>query len=184
MSFKDIISSGKQYLFASITLLGFLFVLLGIGRDSEQNPTGRPNLYFVAIGLVLILPFAIYWIRTNVELKKRRIKELNRTKNLKENGIAVLVNLEDIEIHTNRYKHEIVVGSGKRERFEKIDINHNQMFLEIPYENRTIDYEVHVNMDPTKLKIYFALNKTTNLYINSENPDNMYLDLEFLSQKN
>ncbi len=46
--------------------------------------------------------------------------------------------------------------------------------------NELIKYKLNIDMDPTKLKMHFAVKEKTELYVDSENIDNHYLDLSFL----
>ena len=102
---------------------------------------------------------------------------------LKKTGDKVLVDLDKVEIKSNRWQQEIEKGSGYHTRLEKIDINYNKIELEIPYRDKMINYHLHIDMDLTKLKMYFAIQGQTYLFVDPADFTNNYLDLSFLESK-
>ena len=180
MNIKKILSDFAGWIFTGLTLLGFLLIYVGIGARGKYKVGGETNIYFVALGIILILPFIIYMIKTKFMIKKTSDENADRINNLIGTGDKVTVDLDKLEIQSNSYKQEIEVGSGYNTRNEYVDVNHNVILIDIPYKNESIKYRLNIDMDSTKLKIHFAIKETTELYIDPENPNNNYLDLRFL----
>ena len=180
MNLKKILSDFGSWIFAGLTFIGFVMIYAGIDASGSSQATGQTNFYFIAIGIVLILPFLIYMLKTKMLLNKAEDEENNRINDLIRNGDKVSVHLDNLEIQSNSYRQEIEVGSGYRTRNEYVDVNHNVILINVPYKNDTIKYKVNIDMDPTKLKMHFAIKETTELYVDPQNPNNSYLDLRFL----
>ena len=180
MNIKKIVSDFGSWIFAGLTFLGFIIIYSGIGGRGRYKATEETNLYFVAVGIILILPFLIYMLKTKILLNKVEDEESKRIADLIKTGDKVIVNLDNLEIQSNSYKQEIEVGSGYNTRNEYIDINHNVILIDVPYNNDSIKYKLNIDMDTTKLKMHFAIKKETELYVDSTNPNNNYLDLRFL----
>ena len=182
MNIKKILSDFGSWIFAGLTFLGFIIIYAGIGGRGRHNPTGDTNWYFIGVGVILILPFVIYMIKIKLMVKKSSDRNAERINELIFNGDRVFVNLDDLEIKSNSYRHEIEVrnSGGHGTRNEYIDVNHNVINIRVPYKNELIEYSLDIDMHATKLKMHFAIKKTTVLYVDQENPDNNYLDLRFL----
>ena len=180
MDIKKILSDFAGWIFTGLTLFGFLLIYVGIGARGRYRAGGETNFYFVAVGIVLILPFLIYMLKTKILLNKEEDEESKRIADLIRTGDRVIVNLDNLEIQSNSYKQEIEVGSGYNTRNEYIDVNHNVILIDVPYNNDSIKYKLNIDMDTTKLKMHFAIKKETELYVDSTNPNNNYLDLRFL----
>ena len=173
MNFKKLLSDLGGWLLSGLTILGIIIIYAGI--EAEET-----NMYFVAVGIVLILPLLIFIINVKIRSDKMEDDESKRINDLLQNGDIVTVRLDNLEIKSNSYQQEIEVGSGYRTRNEYIDVNHNVVLIEVPYKNETIKYNLHIDMDSTKLKMHFAVKKETELFVDPENPNNNYLDLQFL----
>ena len=180
MNIKKILSDFASWIFTGLTLLGTLLIYVGIGARGRYKAGGETNIYFVALGILLISPFVIYIIKTKFMLKKASDENVDRINNLIKTGDKITVNLDKLEIQTNSYKQEIEVGSGYNTRNEYVDVNHNVILIDIPYKNESIKYKLNIDMDPTKLKMHFVIKEKTELYVDSENPNNNYLDLRFI----
>ena len=184
MNLKKILSDFGSWIFIGLTFLGFIIIYAGVGGRGRYNPTGDINWYFIGVGIILILPFIIYMIKIKLMVKKSSDENAERINELIYNGDKVIVNLYDIEIKSNSYKQEIEVrnSGGNGTRNEYIDVNHNVIRFTVPYKNELIEYRFDIDMDVTKLKMHFAIKKTTILYVDQENPNNNYLDLRFLEK--
>lgn len=180
MNIKKILSDFGSWIFAGLTFLGFIIIYAGIGGRGRYKATGETNFYFIAVGIVLILPYLIYMLKTTIHFNKAEDEESKRIADLIRTGDKVIVNLDNLEIHSNSYKQEIEVGGGYNTRNEYIDVNHNVILIDVPYNNDSIKYKLNIDMDTTKLKMHFAIKKETELYVDSTNPNNNYLDLRFL----
>jgi hypothetical protein len=180
MNLKKIFSDFASWIFVGLTFLGLIIIYAGIGEISSFNLFENTNWYFVGVGLVLILPCAFYVIRTKLFLNKVTDENIDRIHKLIKTGDKLIIDLDTLEIQTNSYKQEISIGSGYQQRNEYVDVNHNVIILEVPYQNELIKYELNINMELTKLRMHFAVKGETELYVDSQNPNNSYLDLTFL----
>ncbi|OIQ30902.1 MAG: hypothetical protein BM564_01435 [Bacteroidetes bacterium MedPE-SWsnd-G2] len=180
MNLKKILSDFGSWIFIGLTFLGFIIIYAGIGGRGRYNATGETNLYFVAVGIVLIIPFLIYMLKTKILISKAENEESTRISDLIRSGDKVIINLDNLELQSNSYKQEIEVGSGYNTRNEYIDVNHNAIMIDVPYKNDLIKYKLNVDMDTTKLKMHFAIKQETVLYVDPTNPNSNYLDLRFL----
>ncbi len=66
---------------------------------------------------------------------------------------------------------------------EIVQHNLNVIQLRIPYKGKHIEVNYRVDMDPTVLKMKLAIQEVTTLYVNPNNADELYLDMEFLQSK-
>ncbi|WGD35329.1 hypothetical protein [Olleya sp. YS] len=180
MNIKKTLYNFANWIFTGLTFIGFILIYIGIGARGRFRGGGEPNIYFVLIGIVLILPLIIYLIKSKIMIRKAIDKNTNRVNTLIKNGDKLIIDLDTLVIKSNSYKQDIEVGRGYNTRNEYIDINHNVIVLEIPYKNILIKYKLNINMDTTKLKMHFAIKERTELYIDPNNPTNNYLDLRFL----
>lgn len=180
MNIKKILSDFGNWIFTGLTFLGCIIIYAVIGGRGRYNSIGETNFYFIAVGIVLILPFLIYMLKTKILIDKAENEENKRISDLIRSGDKVIVNLDNLEIQSNSYKQEIEVGSGYNTRNEYIDVNHNAILIDVPYKNHSIKYKLNIDMDTTKLKMHFAIKQETELYVDPTNPNNNYLDLRFL----
>lgn len=172
MKIKNILSDVGNWVIAGLTFLGTIILFAGID--------GATNWYFIGVGIIFLLPFIINIIRILLRTKKATDENAERVNELISHGDQITVNLDNLEIRSNSYQHEIEVGSGYRTRNEYIDVNHNVILIEVAYKNDTIKNRLNIDMDTTKLKMHFAIKQTTELYVDPKNPNNHYLDLRFL----
>ncbi|MBW1296356.1 MBL fold metallo-hydrolase [Aquimarina litoralis] len=172
---KEILSNLGYYIIAGIFFLGFITLYAGIGGRNRDG-----NIMFVWIGLLILLPFGIWFLIVKIKERKAENESEIEKQKLIQNGDKVVVNLNDIEIRNNSWNQELIIGEGKHQRIEHRDINYNYIELEIPYRNQKIKYNLHIDMDLTKLKMHFAIKEQTYLYVDSNDISNTYLDLDFL----
>ncbi|WP_010516978.1 hypothetical protein [Croceivirga radicis] len=191
MKFKDIINSVKTYFFLGVIYIGFLALLAGLGYRGRWRPMGELNPYFVAFGIILILPL-LYWL-IKIKLRDRAVKAENekRIKNLKQDGLKIEIDLNKVKINSSSWQEKIitdnsqyaglneVVGRGDR-NFKLVNRTLNQISFKKTFMGRTITYRESIKMDTDNLKIHLVLKKKTILYIDPDDRTNMYLDLEFL----
>ncbi|MFD1015697.1 hypothetical protein, partial [Winogradskyella rapida] len=112
MNVKKILFDFGSFIFVGLTFLGFIIIYAGIGGRGRYNPTSDTNWYFVGTGIILILPFVIYMIKTKLMLKKSSDENIERINDLIRTGDKVIIDLDKLEIQSNSYKQEIEVGSG------------------------------------------------------------------------
>jgi Mn2+/Fe2+ NRAMP family transporter len=159
------------YILASIFFLGF--IILYVGLDG--------NLLFVGIGILILLPFVIWFLILNLKEKKLNTEEKAEIQKLKKYGEKIIVNLENVKINSNSWKQEVRKTSRYEDEVSHVDINLNSIEIKIPYRSEFINYSIHINMETTKLKMHFAIKRETILYVDLKDKNKNYLDLEFLN---
>lgn len=172
---KNILSNLGYYIIAGIFFLGYIIIYAGIGGRNRDG-----NITFVWIGLLILLPFGIWFLIEKARSRKAEKESEMVKQKLIRTGDKVVINLDDIEIKNNSWNQEFIIGQGKHQRIEHRDINYNYIQLEIPYRNQKIKYNLHIDMELTKLKMHFAIKEQTYLYVDSSDINNNYLDLDFL----
>lgn len=158
------------YVLVGITLIGFTIFVVGVGNG---------NFIFIGIGLLILFPFILWYLIYLLKKRKRDKEKRLEKENLIQTGHKILIDLDTIVIKTNNWEQEVTKW-GRYPRTKHVNIDYNYIILNIPYRNQKIEYRLHINMDPTKLKMLFAIQKETFLYVDPKNTNNTYLDLDFL----
>lgn len=168
------------YILIGIAIPGAIILYVGLGR----------NIAFVIVGLVLILPFVLFLLISYLRAEKKKNDDKLTLETFKKTAEQIKVDLNLAEISTNSWTDEIVSNNkaagwnqlsgdgGKNIKY--IPRTQNWIRIKVPYKDTFIHYEVIVEKEITSLKMHFALQKETILYIDKNNPDINYLDLEFL----
>ncbi len=180
MNFKKIIADFGTWIYSLSTVVGFAIIYVGIGGRGRFKASEETNVYIVAFGIILIIPYLISVLKTKVMKDKVENMEHKRISDLINNGDKVMVALDSLEIKSNSYTQEIEVGSGLDARNEHIGINHNVILVNVSYNEELIENRLDIYMDTTKLKMHFAIKQETEWYVDPSNPNNNYLDLSFL----
>lgn len=183
MNIRKIITDFGSWIFTGLTLLGFLVIYVGIGGRGKYQRPDEINFYFIAVGIVLIIPCIIWFMKIQLMSKKIEEDSAVEIQNLLEFGDRITVNLDNLEILTNSYLQQISVESGSGQRNEYVNVNHNVINLKIPYRDNFINYRLSLDMDPIKLKMHFAIKGETTLYVDKNDLNKNYLDLRFLESR-
>ncbi|WP_031425440.1 hypothetical protein [Flavimarina sp. Hel_I_48] len=182
MKFKKILLTIWNNIFIVTTVLGVTIFLIGMGWRGKYHLAGKSNIYIAGFGAILTIPFLIYLIRITITDRKLWDENIKRINRLKKTGDKLIINLDELKIHTNSYMQEVSVGSGYNQRNERVQMHNNLIILDIPYRNQRIRFKSNINMEPIKLKLHFAVKGKTELYIDRQDPDNNYFDLTFLNK--
>ncbi len=172
LNFKERVKGLFKYIILGILFLGLL--IFRVGLDG--------NLMFVAIGIIILLPFTVWLFIENS--KEKKVIENNKAEiqKLKKYGERITVNLENITIKSNSWQEEIRHTSQYENDVISVGINANVIELKIPYRGEFIHQTLYINMDTTKLKMHFAIKRETILYVDLKDKNKNYLDLEFLER--
>jgi len=187
LNIKKVISNIGFYAIFIILFFGMVFIMAGIGgRGLKGNST------FIWIGLLLITPFVLYFILDCIKSKRKEYKSKLELENFKKTADKIVIDLENIKIKSNSWTDTVVVDNtrygglnqltgneDKNIKMIKRDINYVK--ISVPYKEKTLNFNLSVAMEATILKMHFAIKKETILYVDPENPDNYYLDMEFLN---
>lgn len=129
-----------------------------------------------------MIPFFITIAKLTLKSKQYESDVRERIATLKTSGVKIEVNLLNLKIKTNSYNKEITVGSGRSERTETIFVVHNIALLKIPYADSYIEHRIESFMDTDIFKMQLSVQGKTFIYIDKENKNSYYLDLEFFDK--
>ena len=138
-----------------------------------------------------MLPFIIYLISDKIKSSRKEKKFQRELADFKRRAIKVKVDLDNVSIKSNSWNDIVVTDNTKYAGFNEFFGNPNRNIksvrrslnhvrIKIPYQDKTIKYDLSIPMDSTRLKIHFAIKKETTLYIDPIDDSRMYLDLEFI----
>jgi hypothetical protein len=180
----------KSILGYTLIVLGILAFLFFYRYNGDFIP--YPTLwYLVSIG-VIILGFSV--VRKN---RSRKQKEENEHLNaeidiLKLNSNKLLVDLNSCEIITNNYTEQILRAKNYRSQaldfvydsnynVEEKDVLQSVILFETEHEGKKEKFYSHtLYKDEVSLRIKFDRQKETCIYIDKDNSERYYFDLEFL----
>ena len=177
-----------------IGISGILFFLGLFTTIFGLIPLFRDGIYYFSLaGLVMILPFFIWTKNVDFKLWKTERKFQSNFNDFKSRAERILVNLEKVKVKPRNWYEKVITDNSKYAGFNDLagrsDRNFkieertlNHISLKIPYEGKTLSYRTSIVMDNDTLKIHFALQKQTTLYIDPDDHRNIYLDLEFLKK--
>lgn len=205
-SFKEIF---KDYLIILLCCLitfsiGLFILITKIGSPSANplipeylrvEPFKIYSTFFIGIGI--ILPF--FSIKKYVQETENIIEEIGKenskfserkfeqkeyeeiivdlikTKIKSEKWNEIEVKNESLEYYLNSLSD---TGGNENLRFIKKKINN--IIIQIPYKKSFIDYEIKTEMETTKLKLFFEVQKETKAQVDKTNRKIKYIDLSFL----
>ncbi len=129
-----------------------------------------------------ILSMVVLIIRLEKKNRAKAIEKFTQTKHLLTTGIPIPLDLDTIRIKSNSWTEKQTIQTTIYDL--EFDHNKTQTILEIETKinERKHVFHVPVKQNPQTLEMYFAIQKTTSLYINPENPEEFYLDLRFIPQ--
>ena len=148
---------------------------------------------FVIISIVIIAVFIllkIYKSKTDQKSKqKRKFVDQNFVKKEYEQITVDLVKLKiksekwkEIEVENNSTEHKLnnLSDTGGDDNLKLIKKRVNNIIIKIPYKKGYIDYEIKTNMETTKLKLFFEMQKETKAQVDKTNRKIKHIDLSFL----
>jgi hypothetical protein len=155
----------------------------------------KENKGIVIIIVVLIMIILVIW---RISKPKQISKTKNQNRKLAEQKIVqkeyeeIVVDLINTKIKSEKW-NEIEVendsleyysnrlsdtGGDENLRFIKKKINN--IIIQIPYKKSFIYYEIKTEMETTKLKLFFEVQKKTKAQIDKTSRKIKYIDLSFL----
>ncbi|MGV0967023.1 hypothetical protein [Empedobacter falsenii] len=151
------------YFFLSIILfLGIMFIAVGIGgkyQKLEMNPG------FALLGVILCLPFVLYVVISNYMDKSPKIDNENQVTSVRKSSqIALKVDLKNIKLVQNSFNYIDVI-----------------FIIPYPQKNVVIHYKQKIEMEYDNILLWFIQQKETTFYINPEDINQHYIDLEFMN---
>jgi uncharacterized membrane protein (GlpM family) len=193
---KKFFSNVVLYVLIGIFILGLLLFYVGLGISGNDTDAPNFNRIFIIIGLIILFPYLIYFIKIfYFDKKKYNRKAQNNILKLKINGVVLPVNLETLKINKTRksYYSKVIHNTARSgalnqmtgnpdDNIQTTECNRNEVKFNIPYGTNFIKFTRTIDMEPTTLLLRFAVKKETFLYVNPVNMNDYYLDLEFLNQ--
>ena len=146
----------------------------------------------IAILVVLFLVFRGIYKPKELSKTKNLNKKLEERKFVQKEYEEIVVDLISTKIKSEKW-NEIEVendsleyyfnrlsdtGGDENLRFIKKKINN--VIIQIPYKKSFIDYEIKTEMETTKLKLFFEVQKETKAQVDKTSRKIKYIDLSFL----
>ena len=118
-------------------------------------------------------------------IAKYRYQQVEKTvkkdiQDFKSKSNRIQIDYTDLEIYSNSWLQEVEVGSGTNSRNEHVQINANTIKLKKQINNIPFNIEIDINMETDILKMKLAIKHKIDLYYNPYDPNENYLDLDFL----
>ena len=176
MSLKEKLSNFGANVLVYIVAIAFFTTAIGLGYRGKYVLSKEPNWYVATFGFIILLPFLIYFFILHQKLKKKDKIELEEIKLLVKKGTRSEIDLTELEIV--QHNNSLLLGN-------KIVINkygHKNEQISLNYKNKPI-YLFYTDINKDNLKIYFALNPKTYLYVDKNDERKKYIDLEFLREE-
>lgn len=151
-------------------LLGYLILRAAVKADIY-------TLAPIGIGLILFL-IVMFLIFRHLDKRNHQSSYSDFRNDLEKNYEKISITLDDFHIQSNNWNERINHGSERIPDFKEDTFHSVHISQTIRYKGRNLAIEKLLEIDPIVLKMKFALQKTTILYI--KNPDDHYLDLDFL----
>ncbi len=176
------------YISNGILWLGTILILIGLSIS-------KYNFH-------LLVPGAILVGISSISLKLIKKNEVNKSlsyfqdwkKELKTNGLTVEVDFNKCEIKSNNYREEIEKEYSYMSKYEAIDeltgrdtrvfnnVNNCVILFETKINGeKAIFKSPLINEQEINLKILMAEKKKTYIYVNKQNKDEYFFDLEFIN---
>lgn len=151
------------YFFLSIILfLGIMFIAVGIGGKHQKLEI---NPGFALLGVILCLPFVLYVVISNYMDKSPKIDNENQVTSVRKSSqIALKVDLKNIKLVQNSFNYIDVI-----------------FIIPYPQKNVVIHYKQKIEMEYDNILLWFIQQKETTFYINPEDINQHYIDLEFMN---
>lgn len=170
------------YIALATTILGGIIFYIGLERG---------DFTFIIIGLAVLVPSIIWTIIWNRKQKKEEISGRIELEKLKKTSDKIIVNLNTAEIKTNSWTEEEIIETGRIGMLNQLGGNGDKNIRNVTrnesmvswifiYHGKPIHYTIVIDKEVQSLKMHFAIQKETIFYVDQNNPDNNYLDLEFL----
>lgn len=146
----------------------------------------------ITILIVLILVFLRMYKPKQLSKTKNLSKKLEEHKFVQKEYEEIVIDLINVKIKSEKWK-EIEVendsleyyfnslsdtGGDENLRFIKKKIN--SIIIQIPYKKSFIDYEIKTEIETTKLKLFFEVQKETKAQVDKTSRKIKYIDLSFL----
>lgn len=179
MNTKRELSKFENLIFAGLTFFGFIFVFIGVVKSESLNGNGGISSISVT-GIILMLGFPFYLIKTKIFNIKVTEKEADRIRKLKTRGEKIIVDLSKLDIRSSGFNQISESPNWNNRRNKNNEKDFSEIIINLPHKNELIEYKIVTNIKISKLKTLFTIEEETEFYISYTNPKDNYLDLNFL----
>lgn len=171
----------KIKLVIGIAILGLATIIVGLNSG---------HLIIFLIGSIITVPSVIYFFYFFRIEKGSQIKEFNVLQNFKTNADKEHATIDSYEILSNNWTNEVDVNSKYSWLNDLAGYSDNNIRIEhhvtttiklvIKFLDKTEEYIDSFNKQPETLMMLLEMHKETTVYIDKNDPQKKYLDLEFL----
>ncbi len=134
------------------------------------------SLVILFFGIVFLISFISKMKKRNEEKKSNIIIE-----KFKKSSKKFEIDYTEIKIKSNSWKQEIEVGSGVSSKNEYVDICQNNLSFSKEIDGLRFNGEVQIDMNTDILKMKLAYKNKIDFYYDLANPNQYFLDLDFLN---
>jgi hypothetical protein len=181
---RDFIQSLGAKLVVAAFMLGLIIIVVAV-------KTSVYNFYLVGTGILLILISLVFYFMAGSSGNENQ--ERKWLAKLKSTGFKIPVDLTKCKIKSNswieekdRYSNSRIafwnqVGGDADKNLERVENNHSVVEYECEFKGRKQIFLGLASKDETTLRILLELKKETTIYVDRDDVDNYYFDLEFIS---
>lgn len=173
----------KKTILIFLFIFGLMSTIIGLGYRGKYVKTNDFNLIVTSIGLVITIPYLIYFAyyqyKRDKRLKKNIAIENDKFQSFLKGSKKTILNLNDVNIVSIDNKtvdtYDTVISginenNNSASTLRKVKIN----FF---YKDRRVDYSFFTTKNLHDLKIHFVQKKEIYIY---DNNDDIYIDFSFL----
>jgi hypothetical protein len=180
---RDFIHSLSAKLVLGAFMLGLIIIVVAVKISVY-------NVYLVGTGISLIAFSLVFYFMADSSGNEIQAKKW--LQNLKSTGIKIPVDLTKCKIKSNswteereRYSNPRIafwneVGGDADKNIERVENNHSVIEYECEFKGRRQVFLGSISKDETTLRILLELKKETTIYVDRDDVESYYFDLEFL----
>jgi hypothetical protein len=181
---RDFINSVGAKLGVAAFMLGLIIIVVAV-------KTSVYNVYLLGTGILLIIISLVFYFMAGSSRSDDQARKW--LENLKSTGIKIPVDLTKCKIKSNtwveereRYSNSRIafwneVGGDADKNIERVKNNHSMIEYECEFKGRRQLFLGSISKDETTLRILLELKRETIIYVDRDDPENYYFDLEFIS---
>lgn len=146
----------------------------------------------IAVLILIILGFRRSYKSNLVSKTKYPSKKLIEHKFVQNEYEEIIINLIGVKIKSENwseievknqsieYKLNSLSDTGGNDNLRLIKKRINNVMIQIPYKQSYLNYEIKTEMETSKLKLFFEVQKETKAHVYKTNNRIKYIDLSFL----
>ena len=190
INLKSILMTQNVYIGIGLLLIGSLILYFGFDDPDD-------SITFILMGAAPI-GFGYFLIkRAIIEYEpETKVSYSQWQRALKTNGIPITVDFDQCELLNNQYREEVEKGYGTmsesaalnvlmgQEEPDYYDIDQSVLVFKTVINGKKLTfYSAPINKEKVSLQLLLGTQKTTILYVNPNDMDSYYFDLEFIKSR-